>query len=116
MPPTKREVDVYMAKHPKTAPQFTMDLLKSAAVQSERLTGQPEWDAYLQRLQPLLDEAKAAAAGWLERLGGALKDEDVRIAQFNYHACRARVATLEEVMALPHTIIEAHRSAGIPPT
>lgn len=110
MPPTRREVE---AAFPRTTVSKESDpyfaaVLKAAAVSSEKLTGSPEWDRFLEKLQPLLDDAKQSAAMWLERCGGAMSDADVRMAQFNYQACKARVDTLEEVMKLPREIIQAH--------
>lgn len=84
-------------------------LLRSAAVSSEKLTTSTEWNQYLQKLQPLLEDAQKSAALWLERCGGALSESDVRQAQLNYQACHARVNTLKEVMLLPHAILEAYR-------
>lgn len=114
MPPTRREVE--SAFKPQT-PSIQHDtywssILKTAALSSEQLTGSQEWDKFLERLQPLLDDAKASRTMWLERLAGALSDSDVRIAQFNYQACQARVQTLEEVMTLPSEIIKLHSSTA----
>ena len=88
-----------------------MRLVTSAVVSTERLTGCQEWDQYLQRLQPWLNDAMAATQEWLVRLSGAMTDQDVRIAQMNYHACQARVATLQEVMQLPNEILKARSQA-----
>jgi len=111
MPPSLREFKAKVpTSHVQPAGEYA-DLLRAAAVSSEKLTGQPEWDSYLSKLQAMLEEAQVAAAGWLERCGQALEDKDVRIAQFNYQACKARVTTLQEVMLLPQAIIEAHRGA-----
>jgi len=115
MPPTRREVE---ANFKPQAPavqhdQYWSTLLKSAAVSSEHLTGSQEWDRFLERVQPLLNDAKQSAAMWLERLAGALSESDVRVAQFNYQACKARIETLEEVMALPREIVKLHAEQAI---
>ena len=115
MPPTKREVEANFKPHSPAVQhdQYWSTLLKSAAVSSEQLTGSQEWDRFLERLQPLLDDARQHEKMWLERSGGALEDKDIRIAQFNYQACKARVETLEEVMTLPREIMKLHAEQAI---
>lgn len=112
MPPTLSEVRAAQAPT-RLREQLaeTEGLLKSAAVSSEKLTGSPEWDQYLQKLQPLLDEAKKECTDWLARLAAAGGDTDVRVAQFNYHYWNSRVILLQEVMLLPKAIMEAHRES-----
>lgn len=105
---TRQEYLSYLKANPKTStPQYDSSILRSASISSEHLTGSREWDAYLERIQPLLDEAKESAMEWLRRLGGAMTEQDIRVAQFNYQACQARVATLEEVLAIPKEIMRA---------
>lgn len=118
MPATKREVSDYLASKranhsTHTTAQYWQSILASASVSSERLTGSPEWDTYLMKLQHLLEDAQSSCATWLERCGGAMKDEDVRLSQFNYQACHARVETLKEVMALPKEIIQLQREVSL---
>jgi len=115
MPPTRREVERAIRESPPSAAaetQYWKSILQSAAVSSEHLTQSPEWNAYLEKLQVLLNDAKVSAATWLERLGGAMEDKDVRVAQFNYQAAHARVKTLEEVMALPSELIQLHKGSA----
>jgi hypothetical protein len=113
MPPTKREIDNWMQRQAKVVQSdpTLLRLVTSAVVSTERLTGLPEWDQFLQRLQPLLNEATAATQEWLVRLSGAMTDQDLRIAQMNYHACQSRVTTLQEVMQLPNEILKARSQA-----
>ena len=91
MPPSKREIDAFLQRQTaKAVDPSVMRLVTSAVVSTERLTGSLEWDQFLQRVQPLLNEAEAAAKEWLGRLAGSMTDQDIRIAQMNYHACTSR--------------------------
>lgn len=112
MPPSKREIDAFLARNAtvRTDPAV-MRLVTSAAVSTERLTGSPEWDQFLQRLQPLVNEAMEASQEWLVRLAASMTDQDLRIAQMNYHACQSRLTTLQEVLALPNEILKARSLA-----
>ena len=112
MPPSKREIDAFLQRQTaKAVDPSVLRLVASAVVSTERLTGSSEWDQFLQRVQPLLNEAEAASQEWLARLAGAMTDHDLRIAQMNYHACHARWNTLKEVLALPSEIVKARSLA-----
>ena len=112
MPPSKREIDAFLKRETtKAVDPSVLRLVASAVVSTERLTGSPEWDQFLQRVQPLLNEAEAASKEWLTRIAGAMTEQDIRIAQMNYHACQSRWTTLQEVLALPGEIVKARSLA-----
>lgn len=112
MPPSKREIDAFLQRETtKAVDPSVLRLVASAVVSTERLTGSPEWDQFLQRVQPLLNEAEAASKEWLTRIAGAMTEQDIRIAQMNYHACQSRWTTLQEVLALPGEIVKARSLA-----
>ena len=109
MPPTLREVKSALAERAAQERQSMIDSTPRAylaAVSAEKLIGDPNWDRYLMRLQALVDEVTTARNMWGERCTGAISGDDVRVAQFNFHACDARLKTLVEVMAIPKTLIE----------
>jgi hypothetical protein len=109
--PTKEEYLALEKKKAQAVQQRNIDpqLLRAAAIQSEHLTGLPEWDQYLTKLQPLLEQAEQEADHWLKQLGVALTDEQLRKSQLEYHSWKSRAETLKTVMQLPSMIIEAHR-------
>lgn len=111
MPPTLREVQASQTTGVTRVREQLAEvngLLKAAAISSEKLTTSEEWNRYLERLQPLLEQAKHECTQWLSRLSGAATETDVRVAQFNYQAWNSRYNTLQEVMLMPKAIIEAH--------
>ena len=112
--PTRSDYEKWLEEKGAKVIPFPIDpgLLKSAAVSAEKLTGNAEWDKYLTQLQALLQESQLSAQQWLERLGGALTERDVKECQLNYQACLSRATTLQEVMQLPQNIIQANHDAG----
>lgn len=112
MPPTLREIRQMNATKAMEAfaeRETGIAAVHSAALSAEKLTGDPHWDRYLMRLQALLEECTTARDSWRERCTGALTETDIRVAQWNFHACDARAKTLTEVMAIPKELMEAVR-------
>lgn len=109
MPPTLREVKESLAERAaseRIARNTPTQQAFLAAVSAEKLLGDPNWDRYIMRLQALINEVTAARAIWAERCTGAISADNIRVAQFNFHACDARLTTLLEVMAIPKSLIE----------
>lgn len=109
MPPTRRDYLDLVQQQKGQDRVVSLDLLKSAAVSAEKLVGTPEWDRYLQLLQPLLTQAEAEATHWLENMGNAMEEHSLRLAQCNYHQWVSRARTIKELMELPNQIIGAHQ-------
>ncbi len=87
--------------------QATHTLLKQAALKVDHVTKNEHWDYFLELLQAKLDEATLAKMEWLERCGMANEATDWHQAQRQYMAFSERVRTLEEVMSLPVTLMNA---------
>lgn len=85
-------------------------LLKQAALKMEYVTKNEHWDFYLQHLQAKLEEANLGKLEWLERCGLANAESDWHQAQRQYLVFADRVKTLEEVMSLPATLLQASQS------
>ena len=111
MPPTLKEFKEQFRE--QAAPPVNIARLPDAVeVRFTKLTGSEEWDSFLRRCQALLDQAEASCDTWGKRALVAAKDEDIREAQYCYHACNARVSTLKEVMAIPQQVLEKEHLNG----
>lgn len=113
MPPRESDIQAFLKKKRKehVAEFLENSLLKSAAVQSDKLTGSPEWDRFLERLQPLLDDAKSQKAYWLGLYGDAFDELNRGMRQAKYLEYRAIEETLERVMTLPKEIVKEYHDA-----
>lgn len=80
-------------------------LLKQAAVEAKLLTGHQAWDAYLSRLQVLVDEARGELNGLYERMGGPLTEEQLRLAYISINVFTERLRVLKHCMSLPHDLV-----------
>lgn len=80
-------------------------MLKQAAVEAKLLTGHQAWDAYLSRLQVLVDEAQAELHGLYERMGGPLTEEQLRLAYISINVFTERLRVLKHCMTLPHDLV-----------
>lgn len=81
-------------------------LLKQAAVEAKLLTGHLAWDAYLSRLQVLVDEAQGELNGLYERMGGPLTEEQLRLAYISINVFTERLRVLKHCMSLPHDLVK----------
>lgn len=80
-------------------------LLKQAAVEAKLLTGHQAWDAYLSRLQVLVDEAQGELNGLYECMGGPLTEEQLRLAYISINVFSERLRVLRHCMSLPHDLV-----------
>ena len=111
MPPTLRDFNLFTnTNHVAEYMRENFPQVRSAALSAEKLVGDPNWERYLMKCQALLEEAEQARTGWMDKCTRAVSENDRIVAQWNFHACDARVTTLKEVMALPKELIHAYRS------
>ena len=104
MPPTLKEFREQTIQS-AVLPPLPARVLDAADVRWMKLTGSEEWDSYLRHCQAKLDEAEQSCETWGKRALVATKDEDIREAQYCYHACNARVSTIKELMQLPSQVL-----------
>jgi hypothetical protein len=91
-------------------PGYDLGLLKSAAVQQEKLTGSPEWDQFLTKVQARRDEFWKQYESWRERLEFAKTDDIVKECQINVALYKNCALALDDIMDLPSQILK-ERSA-----
>lgn len=89
------------AKRLELRPQMLM--VRQAAVQTEKLTGSPEWDLFLSFIEADLEQFEQ----WLEQLKAQIADSPDTDWELKkaYFQCEATIATLTAVMALPKDIL-----------
>lgn len=90
-------------------------MLKQAAVEAKLLTGHQAWDAYLSRLQVLVDEAQAERNGLYEKLGGPLSEEQLRLTYISINVFTERLRVLKHCMSLPHDLVTHAHELGLIP-
>jgi hypothetical protein len=85
-------------------------LLRSAAVQAEKLTGTPEWDRFLEKVQARRNEFWQQYESWLAQLEIAKDEVAVKAAQINCAIYKNCAFALDEIMALPGELIKEHKN------
>jgi hypothetical protein len=108
--PTKSEWNNHILGNGTVAQRYDLGLLKSAAVQQEKLTGSPEWDQFLTKVQARRDEFWKQYESWRERLEFAKTDDMVKECQINVALYKNCALALDEIMDLPGQILK-ERSA-----
>ena len=91
-------------------PQYDPGLLRSAAVQAEKLTGTPEWDRFLEKVQARRNEFWAQYESWRDQLEIAKDENAVKAAQINCAIYKNCAFALDEIMALPGELIKEHKN------
>lgn len=112
MPPTRKDFDMRVMRLQEQVARtraVDLSLLHSAAVKAEQLTGHAAWDSYLQQIQARIENTEAELTAWDERMKRAFNEQDMRLAQINWHAAKARLDTLQEVIDLPHNVMQTAR-------
>lgn len=88
-----------------------IEVRKQAAVAMERLTGQPEWDYFLSRLEARLQALAAEMDQSSDVLLGDQTDpEQILAARFRFLAARAGRDQLDWAMGLPAEIVADART------
>ena len=81
------------------------ELLRQAVVATEHLTGQPEWDVFLQRIQAWIDDERRKLAAMAEHMPPNMTSEQVLQAHRLMIDSRAKVEAWEQVLALPKALL-----------
>lgn len=89
---------------PRTAPA-SPELLRQAQVAQEKLTGLPEWDVFLQRVQAWIDAERQKLAAMAESMPPSMTSEQVLQAHRHMVDSRAKVEAWEQVLALPKALL-----------
>jgi hypothetical protein len=108
--PTRQE---WLSSVAAPSPQkYAVDhaLLRSAAVQAEKLTGTPEWDRFLEKVQARRNEFWQQYESWLAQLEIAKNEDSVKAAQINCAIYKNCAFALDEIMALPGELIKEHKN------
>lgn len=89
--------------------------LQQAAVEAKLLTRHVAWDAYLSKLQVLVDEAQGELNGLHEKLGGPLTEEQLRLAYISINVFTERLRVLKHCMSLPKDLVTHATELGLIP-
>lgn len=106
---TREEADALArqsAPQRRHAPQpASPELLRQAQVATEKLTGLPEWDVFLQRIQAWIDAERQKLAAMAENLPPNMTSEQVLQAHRHMIHSRAKVEAWEQALALPKMLL-----------
>lgn len=94
---------------------MTQRLIEQAEVDAALLTGHPEWDRYMQRVQTLINEAIQARDTWQDAYNRAFTEAQRNQAQVEYHCNRVLVDRLQHILTFPKEILAhaaQHRAEG----
>ena len=86
----------------------SLSLLKSAAVQAEKLTSSPEWDRFLSQVMARRNEFQAEYESWRNILEDAIEPDKVKQAQIAVAVNKMCARLLDEIMDLPQAILKEH--------
>lgn len=112
---TREEVDSLMRLKPRPdlAVGPASEMLRQAQIATEHLTGMPEWDVFLQRVQVWIDEERQRLAAMAENMPPNMTSEQVLQAHRFVIESRTKVQAWEQVLRLPKEILAA--KAGTQP-
>lgn len=111
---TEQDWKAHQASKASSVPKsFNEALLKQAAVESTTLTGTPEWDRYLQRLQVKYQEAVRELQTLYEKMATPMTQEQVFLSYVAVNVITERKRVLEECMALPKEIVQHAADHGL---
>ena len=86
----------------KVAPKF----LEQAEVATRHLTGRPEWDVFLQRVQALIDQEQTLILSLAGAIASPnLTNDQIFQAQRHLLASKQRVEAWELILSLPQDIL-----------
>ena len=107
---TREEADALVREFekraaPRMAQPASPDLLRQAQVATEKLTGLPEWDVFLQRIQAWIDDERQKLAAMAEHMPPSMTSEQVLQAHRHIIDSRAKVEAWEQVLALPKALL-----------
>ena len=92
------------------------EYLRAAALQMDKLTGQPEWDQYLTKMESYRQAAVEAANMAQELLPKQYDDALSRKTQCQYYYQLGLSHAYKRAVELPGKLIAAHKEGqGIPP-
>ena len=92
--------------------ETALGMIKTAAVSFEHLTNDPHWDRFLSHVQDRLAIAKRDQSMWLEVCAAASEEQEIRKAQLNYHLMTGKVHAYEEMLILPHQVMEEYKKVS----
>lgn len=109
--PSRAEYLAYIesTQQPRLTRDLAADIVRTAAVSFEHLTNNPEWDRFLSIVQERYEVAKKEREHQLSLCGGAVGDA-LESARLVYQFLDGRVKAFEEVLGLPHQVMEAYQS------
>lgn len=99
-------------RDPRAASQqaASPELLRQAVVATEHLTGLPEWDVFLQRIQVFVDDERRLISAMTDNLPATMTSEQVLQAHRRICESRAKVEAWERVLSLPKSLLSASSS------
>ena len=108
----RREFESFRRENPRPqhtpfAGEFPVDLLRQAQVATAHLTGTPEWDVFLQRVQGWIDTETKLVASMTDNLPASMTSEQVLQAHRHILQARAKIEAWEQVLSLPKAILAA---------
>lgn len=110
---TKLDWDKHQAAQPVREKPINQSFLQQAAVEAKLLTGHAAWDAYLGKLQVLVDEAQSELNGLHDKLGGPLSEEQLRLAYISVNVFTERLRVLKHCMSLPKELVTHAAELGL---
>lgn len=86
------------------------ELLRQAVVAMENLTGLPEWDVFLQRIQAFVDDERRLIAAMVDNMPATMTNEQILAAHRRILESKAKVEAWERVLSLPKSLLSASPS------
>lgn len=92
-------------------PRF--ELLRQAAIRTELLTGNSEWDSFLGYIQAAMEGTEAQVQSWIELMSDPLivDHDQIMRAKIVLAECKGRIDAWQAVIELPKDLIEAGNKA-----
>lgn len=105
MPPKYEQFKERIEKAQESSRRETFRQIQAAAVQAEKLTGDPKWDFFLRRVQAILNQLEPTKATIEQSLPGVFVDAEIRRQQLVHATLAGQIHALKQVMDMPREIM-----------
>jgi hypothetical protein len=108
MPSRKEFDDLMKSKESKEDPKLDT-VLESAALQMEHLTGDPDWDRFLTKIQPRIERLQNQIDDLREKVFKAPTPDVFQAIRSEYWYTKGLLDAYKDVLSIPKTIVEASK-------
>ena len=85
-------------------------MLEAAAVSAEHLTGDPDWDAYLRKVQSRIDDEQRILDDFAGKVWQCQSGDVYMSFKSEYWVHKGRMDAMKELLAIPRELTDARKA------